>query len=303
MRRIRVHQAWYRAQILGVDGYGRLAGSGKLCGSVLPDDAAKRNLNFLGSCAVERYTERRSAGWGVDPERCTKYLTSSQTLTFNMLAGAVERKAQCAALFNDVLSRSDLVALETSSFEFAAQGSKYGLGDKTLLDLLLRFRTVSGSLQVVAVETKLADRFSTRRTAGMFGPEYVSIGKHSGVWRDLNVALASNQSRQLARCHALAQSIQRKDGGPGEHAVLLVLTHPNDLSGPKSVATYAQGVTRSTALVNQSWRQFLDAAQSHSAIDGSAAFELSRRYVDLTWSEQVWRELDGVAADASQAIV
>ena len=53
MRRVRVHQAWYRATVLGVERYGRLAGSGAPCGSVLPDDAAARHLNFLDDEAVQ----------------------------------------------------------------------------------------------------------------------------------------------------------------------------------------------------------------------------------------------------------
>ena len=295
MRRIRVHQAWYRAAILGIDGYGRLAGSGKLCGTVLPDDAAKRYLNFLGSDAVERYTERRTLGWGVDPERCTKYLTSSQTLSFNMLAQAVGRATQCAGLFNELLGRADLVRLEASSFEFAAQGSKYSLGDKTLLDLLLWFRTASGSVQVVAVETKLADRFSTRRTAGMRGPKYLDLGKRSGMWLDLDAALSDNRTRQLTRCHALAESVQRHDGAQWGHAVLLVLTHPDDKSGAECVRSYVDRVALPQAVAHQSWRTFLSVAELHNAIDGPATAELSRRYVDLAWSDEAWIELERVS--------
>lgn len=292
MRRVRVHQAWYRATVLGVERYGRLAGSGAPCGSVLPDDAAARHLNFLDDEAVHRYIERRSQGWGVDPERCTKYLTSSQTLSFNMLARAFTKPTACAELFNVLLGRTDLARLDTSSFEFAAQGTKYGLGDKTLLDVLLRFTTVTGSLQVVAVETKLADRFSTRRTVGMHGSKYADLGRRRGAWLDLTASLAGNRTRQLARCHALAESVQEQEGLPDQHAVLVVLTHPDDRNAADCVGSYMAGVATPGSVVHQQWSGFLLAAKRAGALDEAATFELSRRYVDLAWSDAAWRSVE-----------
>lgn len=280
-------------------GYGRLAGSRALCGSVLPDEAAARHLNFLDDEAVHRYTERRGQGLGVDPERCTKYLTSSQTLSFNMLAGAVSKPAACAGLFNSLLGRTDLAWLDTSSFEFAAQGTNYGLGDKTLLDVMLRFTTVAGSLQVVAVETKLADRFSTRRTAGMRGGKYADLGTRSGVWLDLATSLAGNRTRQLARCHALAESIQEQEGRSDEHALLVVLTHPGDQNAPECVADYTAGLSTPSSVVHQPWSTFLLEAQRAGALDGAATFELSRRYVDLAWSDDVWLSLESARRTAT----
>jgi hypothetical protein len=292
MRRVRVHQAWYRAEVLGIERYGYLAGSGAPCGSVLPDDAAARHLNFLDDEAVHRYTERRSQGWGVDPVRCTKYLTSSQALSFNMLARAFTKPTECAELFNVLLGRTDLARRETSSFEFASQGTKYGLGDQTLLDVLLRFTTVTGSLQVVAVETKLADRFSTRRTMGMHGGKYADLARRSGAWLDLKASLAGNRTRQLARCHALAESVQEQEGDPSDHALLVVLTHPDDRSAADCVKTYMAGVATPGSVVHENWSRFLFAAERTGALEEAAAFELSRRYVDLACSDTAWQSLE-----------
>jgi hypothetical protein len=292
MRRVRIHQAWYRAEVLGISAYGTLAVSGQPCASVLPDEAAERHLNFAGQDAIDRYLDRRLQGWGVDPIRCTKYLTSSQTLSFNMLAQAVARPEACAQLFNQLLNRTDLALLESSTFEFAAQGTPYSLGDKTLIDVLLRFRTRDGHLQVVALETKLADRFSTRRTSATSGAKYMSVAKTSDLWRDLGRAIAGNRTRQLARCHALAQSVQLIDGAnPRGLAVLVVLTHPMDLAGDGCVSEYKSHV-RAGAVAHLAWDIFLTAARSTNAMDSEMADELCRRYVDLAWSESAWVELD-----------
>jgi len=291
MRRVRLHQAWYRTEVLGVSAYGTLAVSGQPCASVLPDAAAERHLNFVGQEAIDRYLDRRQQGWGVDPIRCTKYLTSSQTLTFNMLAQAVARPEACAKLFNRLLKRSDLELLESSVFEFAAQGTRYGLGDKTLLDMLLRFRTCDGSLQVVALETKLADRFSTRRTSATGGAKYVALAGRSALWSDFDAAVRDNRTRQLTRCHALAQSVQEYDGPSGRHAVLLVLMHPEDHAGGRSVSNYA-GHLAAEALVVRTWDEYLSAARSAQALEDPLNEELNRRYVDLAWSAPAWRAFE-----------
>jgi hypothetical protein len=209
-----------------------------------------------------------------------------------MLARAFTKPTACAELFNVLLGRTDLARLDTSSFEFAAQGTKYGLGDKTLLDVLLRFTTVTGSLQVVAVETKLADRFSTRRTVGMHGSKYADLGRRRGTWLDLTASLAGNRTRQLARCHALAESVQEQEGLPDQHAVLVVLTHPDDRNAADCVGSYMAGVARPGSVVHQQWSGFLLAAKRAGALDEAATFELSRRYVDLAWSDAAWRSLE-----------
>lgn len=299
MRRVRVHQAWYRAEVLGVPSYGNLAGSGRPCASVLPDFTAGMNLNFVGDDAAERYMDRRKNGWGVDPVRCEKYLTSSQALTFNMLAQAVSRPQACARLFNRLLNRHDLFSLESSDFEFAAQGTPYALGDKTLLDLLLRFRTDRGSLQVVALETKLADRFSTRRTIAANGESYSALAFRSGLWADFGAAVRENRTRQLARCHALAQSVQEQDGHLGGHAILLVLMLPEDRVGRRCVSDYANLVSPETFTV-RAWGEYLLAARSEQAIDAPIGAQLTQRYVEMGWSERAWSAFEESTLSSSR---
>jgi hypothetical protein len=294
MRRVRVHQAWYRANVLGLSRYGSLASSKSLCGSVLVDEDAERWLNFLGPSAATTYAARRAAGWGVDPVRCMKYLTSSQTLTFNMLSEVVRRPTASARLFGAMLGRADLAWLESADFEFSGVDTPYWLGDRTLVDLLLRFRRTDGGLQVVAVETKLADRFSTRRTAGMRGLRYQQLAERHPIWRDLQESLDSDATRQMTRCHALAQSVQVVDGGrPNEGAVLLMLLHPGDRNGLDQAKAYVAGLSAGEAAFS-TWDVFLRAAGSARAMDGGLRRDLELRYVDMSLSESVWRDLTGV---------
>lgn len=290
MRRVRVHQAWYRAYILGLNRYGSLANSQTLCGSVLVDEDAARWLNFLGPSAATTYMSRRAAGWGVDPVRCTKYLTSSQTLTFNMLSEVVRRPKAAARLFGYLLGRDDLAWLESADFEFSGVGSPYWLGDRTLVDLLMRFRRTDGGLQVVVIETKLADRFSTRRTEAMGGFRYQQLVHGHRIWQDLRASLDSHITRQMTRCHALGQSVQSIDGGRhGEGAVLLMLLHPEDRGGLEQAQTYVDGMALGDA-VFKTWNVFLREGGRTSAIDSELESDLTLRYVDMGQSDNAWCE-------------
>jgi PD-(D/E)XK nuclease superfamily len=296
MRRVRVHQAWYRANVLGLARYGSLAVSKDLCGTVLVDEDAERWLNFVGPSAVTTYAARREVGWGVDPVRCTKYLTSSQTLTFNMLSEVVRHPKASARLFNAMLGRDDLAWLESADFEFSGVDTPYWLGDRTFIDLLLRFRRTDGGLQVVAVETKLADRFSTRRTAGMGGLHYQRVTKHHPIWRDLQESLDSNATRQMTRCHALAQSVQVVDSGcPSEGAVLLMLLHPGDLGGCDQAQAYVAGLSTGEAAFS-TWDAFLHAAGSTNAMAASLRRDLRLRYIDMSLSESAWSDLSSAVS-------
>jgi hypothetical protein len=220
-----------------------------------------------------------------------KYLTSSQTLTFNMLSEVVRRPKASARLFGGVLGRADLAWLESADFEFSGVGTPYWLGDRTFVDLLLRFRRTDGGLQVVAVETKLADRFSTRRTRGMGGLRYQQLAERHPLWRNFQESLDSNATRQMTRCHALAQSVQIVDGGSSdEGAVLLMLLHLGDRSGLDQAQTYVAGLSADEAAFS-TWDIFLRAAGSAGAMDGGLRRDLELRYVDMSLSESAWRDL------------
>lgn len=289
MRRIRVHQAWYRSSVLGLRQYGHLAGSHAPCGSVLPDKAADHFLNFNSRAAILHYELRRAMGWGVEPIRCKSYMTSSQALTFNMFGPVVGNASASAALFNALLGRSDLVQLEWFNFEYCAFGTEFTLGDRTHVDLILRFSTTAREVQIVAVEAKLGDRFSTRRTVGMLGPGYRELAISSGLWHSLYNSLTDNRTRQLTRCHALAESLQRSADPSGKRAAILaVLLHPSDTSGSGCFEAYERMVRRSDSIAKCSWDEYLACAMQADALDLSAGRILWNRYVDLQASQDCW---------------
>ena len=283
MRRVRIHQAWYRLEVLGLEEYGLLATTGTPCGSVLPVEAARRGLNFESSAAKAAYQERRGNGWGVDPVRCTAYMTSSQTLTFNMFADLVLRPVECAQLMNHLLARSDLKELAGAYFEYSARTSPYGLGDKTLIDLLLRFKRRNGGEAVVAVETKLADRFSTRVTKASGSGGYAALSDMKPVWIDLEAALKDPNTRQLARCHALATSVQYGlEPTAARPASSLVILLSGDSVNQAKIQKYEKMVSDKSLVRWVEWPDYIDGL---AAVGIASADRLRKRYTDLRMSD------------------
>lgn len=71
IRRVRLHQSWYRAAVLGLSRWGSTRGrSAKELGSVLTDGDVAAGLNFGSPSAFRLYKTRHSEGWGIDP-RCS----------------------------------------------------------------------------------------------------------------------------------------------------------------------------------------------------------------------------------------
>src|SRR5688572_7957146 len=76
--RMRLHQSWWRAAVLGVPyGVGPTA-KGERLGNYLGDEAAKAGLNFLTPQIFEVAQERFAQGPGVERYRCLHNMLSSQ---------------------------------------------------------------------------------------------------------------------------------------------------------------------------------------------------------------------------------
>jgi hypothetical protein len=80
--RMRLHQSWYRAAILGLDRWGCTPPpTSRPLGSILTEVDAAAGLAFTSSAAEALYIERRTKGWGVDPLRVQAYLGAADIST------------------------------------------------------------------------------------------------------------------------------------------------------------------------------------------------------------------------------
>lgn len=239
LRRVRLHQSWYRAAILGLPRWGTTKGhSPRQLGSVLTDQDAAAGLNFGSPAAVDLYNTRHAAGWGIHP-RCSTYMTSSQALTLNLFGLLSQHETWLLACLNTWLGRSDLSHVESLELEFAPARRSLHLNDQTRIDALV---VVSGGCgtEVVAVEVKYADRFNSR-LVNISTPSYHKLARRSGLWPEPSQVLSNRRLNQLVRIHALATShgLAIDVGVP---ASLLVLAHELDTTAGTVVDEYKRCV-------------------------------------------------------------
>ncbi|MGV7586330.1 PGN_0703 family putative restriction endonuclease [Mycobacterium kansasii] len=240
LRRVRLHQSWYRAAVLGLPRWGTTRGlSPRQLGSVLSDQDAAAGLNFVSPAAAELYDTRHAAGWGIDP-RCSAYMTSSQALTINLFGLLSQHEPWLVECLNTWLGRSDISHIEAVELEFAPARRSLHLNDQTRIDALVVAAGDCGS-EVVAVEVKYADRFNSRHV-DISTPRYHELARLTGLWTAPSRVLTDRRVNQLARIHALATShgLSLDISAP---ASLLVLAHEMDTAAGGVVDEYKSCVT------------------------------------------------------------
>lgn len=290
VRRRRFHQSWYRAAVLGLPAYGSTEGRyPRPCGSILTDADAMLGNNFTSDAARRLYEQRRTEGWGVEPIRCTKYLTSSQALTLNLFGLLTEDKKWAAKSLSLALGRTDINTVQRIWVEFAPkQRSKY-LNDMTRIDAVVLLGTVAGE-EILAIEVKYADRFNSRRVSIDRAP-YRQLASEVALWREPNELFASQSINQLVRCHALAAALTRDWLGYTREPTLLVLHHREDSNSRSVINNYKDHLAKPNLCRETNLDEFVTALAAASETDGqrSLVHALHARYVAEEDSETAWQ--------------
>lgn len=290
-RRLRVHQAWYRAAVLNLPDYGvTRPPHERPLGSILSPAAVAARLNFLSDEAHALFETRHAAGWGIDPVRTRAYMTSSQALTLNILGPLISRPAWFIASLNAVrLDAPVIKSIDAARIEYAIGLAPDGLGDRTTADAVLDVTTVAGPSMIV-IETKLGDRFNSRSIK--LGDGYAAAAH---LWRR-GVVDADSASNQLARVHALGTWLAARCSHT-ENAIaeLLLLRHSIDSKAEAIARDYRQEL-RDPNLFHEVPLQTLFSAMARTADSSNErdlAIALDLRYSSLASSERVWQEFLG----------
>jgi hypothetical protein len=298
IRRVRLHQSWYRAAVLGLTRWGSTRGrSAKELGSVLTDGAVAAGLNFGSPSAFRLYETRHSEGWGIDP-RCSAYMTSSQAMTINLFGLLGQDDAWLLECLKTWLGRPDLRRVESVELEFAPARRSLHLNDQTRIDVLV---VAAGDLgtEVIAVEVKYADRFNSRLVDISTSP-YRELARRAGLWADAAKVLGGRRVNQLARVHALAASYSISLGVSAP-ASLLVLSHEMDASAADVVEEYrmlVDGPLVHHVHLRNACRSVVDAAPPRY---GSAARDLDVRYGSEAGSASIARSMGHGSDEVSSA--
>jgi hypothetical protein len=288
-QRIRVHQAWYRYVVLEEADFGTTRPpTSRPLGSILLPRAAAKFRNLIGPEAIDAYQRRRTLGWGVDPVRTLGYLTSSQALTINLFGALQANRIWCRDVMNLAFSsQPPIQAIHEVEIEYFSRYPSQDLGDRTTVDVLIRGDS-RGQPIAIAVETKLGDRFNSREVP--LGDAYRAI-QH--LWKSPADAGRRDVS-QLARAHALAEHQSLKAGvGEAPGGRVLLVHHADDATARSIALAYSRIATDATSVQASGIDLFLS-LMSRSAPDASSnelVSTLRRRYVDMSESETVWREI------------
>lgn len=292
LQRLRFHQSWFRSEVLQRPAYGSTPGpKGRALGSILSSMDAQLGLNFTSESARALFTARRQRGWGIDPVRCTSYLTSSQALTLNVFGPLTANLDWCRRFFAEVLGRSDIERVAEIHVEWAPDRPSEFLGDKTRVDVLVELQTETGR-QFVVVEVKYADRFDSRQVAITSEP-YRRLADARGLWADVDMFDLQANCNQLTRCDALGMAWAASKQGVVLPPLVLVVHHQSDQRAMKAVAEYrlrlvtphrVQALTLEVALA-------IMRSTAEDQSQRSIAHGVLLRYGSDSLSEPLWREL------------
>lgn len=248
-------------------------------GSILPNAAAADGLNFESSAALEAYRIRRSRGWGVDPNRCERYMTSSQALTLNLLGPLAQDRVWLQAVLRSTVGTAP-AKHGRFEIEFAPQHRHGRQLDRTIADAFVELEDGSA----LVIETKLADRFSTRNLLIATNPYYRHVNAQLELWDERATRFGDPRLDQLARVHALASVAS------DQAAQLLLVHHPADTVTPTIAREYQDTLVQGSQVVVVDLGRVIDHMLETATTDRSrsVAQRLYTRYIAHELSDELW---------------
>jgi len=286
--RMRLHQSWYRARVLGVPcGTGPQPASPNRYGNMLRRADAERGLNFVDpeihQVALARVRERTGT---VEPFRLMHNMLSSQPMCFNLFGLFVHRRELATKLLRAVpeLELSEVISVQ---LEYAPEPSHDYLNDRTAFDAFIDYRRLDGSRALLGIETKLTEPFSQKHYDSPVYRRWMTSPR--SPWTDTGALQVSDiRHNQLWRDHLLAVAMRDREGSPYAHATLMLVRHPQDHDCARTVEGYrallepGDGSFFDMPLdrLLEAWRGALGPGEHARWLDA-----LQTRYVDLSASE------------------
>ncbi len=244
MARMRFHQSWYRANVLGVPyGTGPKAGDTSEWGNMLTRESGAKGLNFLTPDIFEVIKHRLEDTRGtIDKYRLLHNMLSSQPMCFNLFGPLVVNHDLATKVLKLILPNEVKKVIDVK-IEFAPEPACEYLDDRTAFDAFVEFIRADGKYGFVGIETKLTEPFSQKNYD-------TSAYRH---WTELNDSpwpkeswsrLADISHNQLWRDHLLAVAL-RHHPKPSLHpkspyacGFLMLVRHPEDEQCAQTINAY-----------------------------------------------------------------
>lgn len=229
-RRMRFHQSWYRAVVLGLDyGVGPRASSKNRYGNMLTPADGNAGRNFLTPQIFDGVQQRLAepAG-GVEEYRVKHNMLSSQPMCFNLFGPLIDDLDLATRLVRGVWRPLGKRVKRVTGIriEWAPAPRGEFLDDRTAFDAFIEYECDSGGRGFVGIETKLTEPFSQKHDDK---PTYRRWMTPDSPWRpDAADEVDRVEHNQLWRDHLLAWSMLRHPRSPYEEGSLAVVSHPED---------------------------------------------------------------------------
>lgn len=279
-RRMRLHQAWWRAK----QGFGFGRDRAGELGSLLSPEDAEAGRNFLTAGIAE--LAKRSVSRHIEPKRLKSNLLSSQPMAFNLLGPLSIQPDLARKLLEPMIGESLFVA--SVELEFTPENKAAHLNDETSFDALIRYVTREGASGLIAVETKLSEAFSpVTATTKADRPIYREVSVESGRYVDPYApVLATSECWQMWRNHLLAEKYCENSCPPGTLVQSWVIRHQDDCDSAASIAKYRECLAEPERHFRE-WtlKEIVDLWSAHVPQDhGRWLNAFHERYVDLSGS-------------------
>ena len=285
--RVRKHQSWFRANVLRLPyGFGPTKNSQSKYGNMLIPEDGDSGRNFLTSEIFDVVLDRINQGGGaIDPYRLLNNMLSSQPMCFNLF-GPLVNDLNLARKFLSTLVPDKVAEVIRVEFEWAPQPAEEYLNDRTAFDAFFEYRTESGDLAGLGIETKLVEPFSQnvydrpeyRRWMDLPGSPWnpdaldkVQDIKHNQLWRD----------------HLLAVSLQLHPSSPYNIVRLMLVNHPEDVDAGRNISEYKKLLKNDNSLLSLSLDKIIESwfsvVNNNDTLNWLLAFKM--RYLDLHLSK------------------
>lgn len=236
--RMRLHQSWYRAHVLGVScGTGPKSTDTSQYGNMLTCADADTGCNFLTPEIAQVARDRVAQGsHGVEPFRLFHNMLSSQPMCFNLFGPLVNDRVLARQLLAPLVTE-DVAEVTRVAVEWAPEPSDAYLQDHTSFDAFIEYRTTDNRLCALGIETKLTEPFSQNEYDGDRYRRWMRVA--DAPWRpEADATVHQIQHNQLWRDHLLAIALRHQPNSTYAKTRLMVIRHPGDHDCARVLADY-----------------------------------------------------------------
>lgn len=291
-RRMRLHQSWWRAEVLQVPcGIGPQASSTTRYGNMLEAAAAEAGKNFLTDEIFAVVKARLAAGGGtIEPFRLFRNLLTSQAMCFNLFGPLAADLSRATRLVRALLGADEVARVSRVVIEWAPEPAADFLGDRTAFDAVVDYERPNGELVLLGIETKLTDSFSQEPYEGDGYRRWMRSAR-SPFRTEAASIVATSRFNQIWRNHLLAIAVRDQPTSRYAAARSVVIHHPDDVDARGVVEAYRQLLVADDATFGAFTLDEVVRAFS-SAVDTSESrwlADFARRYVDTSESDALQR--------------